>query len=94
MDRTHLRFFTKKTMRALFESCGYEVSAVKGIVPWREKHWLAAIAPPPFKDAVYRQFVIAARSSPQSDSEASASLGADEGETTELVRSPAKRSEP
>jgi 2-polyprenyl-3-methyl-5-hydroxy-6-metoxy-1,4-benzoquinol methylase len=61
MDRTHLRFFTKKTMRRLFESCGYEVTAIKGINPWREKDWLAVIAPPPFKDTVYRQFVLAGR---------------------------------
>jgi 2-polyprenyl-3-methyl-5-hydroxy-6-metoxy-1,4-benzoquinol methylase len=63
MDRTHLRFFTKKTMIELFKSCGYNVSSIKGIVPWREKHWLAAVAPPRFKDAVYRQFVVAARPS-------------------------------
>jgi 2-polyprenyl-3-methyl-5-hydroxy-6-metoxy-1,4-benzoquinol methylase len=72
MDRTHLRFFTKKTMRDLFESCGYEVTAMKGVVPWREKRWLAAIAPPSLKDAVYRQFVVAARPSPDASSGGSA----------------------
>lgn len=72
MDRTHLRFFTKKTMRDLFESCGYHVSDMKGIVPWRERRWLAAIAPPPFKDAVYRQFVVAAQPALKPTSEASA----------------------
>jgi 2-polyprenyl-3-methyl-5-hydroxy-6-metoxy-1,4-benzoquinol methylase len=30
-DRTHLRWFTPKTYRRMFEECGYEVQIVKGV---------------------------------------------------------------
>lgn len=39
MDRTHLRFFTQKSMRALFEESGYGVAQMQGInaiqFPWK-----------------------------------------------------------
>lgn len=39
MDRTHLRFFTRKGMHALFEESGYHVSKMQGInaiqLPWK-----------------------------------------------------------
>lgn len=39
MDRTHLRFFTQKSMRNLFEESGYKVTHIKGInaiqFPWK-----------------------------------------------------------
>lgn len=31
MDKTHLRFFTKKSMVRLFEECGYTVCQIRGI---------------------------------------------------------------
>lgn len=31
LDSTHLRFFTKKSMVRLFESCGYEIVSITGI---------------------------------------------------------------
>ena len=31
MDRTHLRFFTKKSIRRMFEEAGYEVIKIKGV---------------------------------------------------------------
>lgn len=31
LDRTHLRFFTRRTLRALFEDSGYEVVQLQGI---------------------------------------------------------------
>ena len=33
LDKTHLRFFTKKSVREMFESLGYRVVALKGINP-------------------------------------------------------------
>ncbi len=33
LDRTHLRFFTRSSMVALFESCGYRVESLQGINP-------------------------------------------------------------
>lgn len=39
MDRTHLRFFTQKSMRTLFEESGYQVIRMQGInaiqFPWK-----------------------------------------------------------
>ncbi|NJK70713.1 MAG: class I SAM-dependent methyltransferase [Thermales bacterium] len=31
LDRTHLRFFTKKSMIRMFQECGYEVNRIEGI---------------------------------------------------------------
>ena len=33
LDRTHLRFYTRATMRELFEGCGYRVDSVTGLNP-------------------------------------------------------------
>ena len=37
MDRTHLRWFTPKTYRMLFEATGFEVEEVKSISPLTRK---------------------------------------------------------
>ena len=31
MDRTHLRFFTKKSILRMFEDCGYKIQYIRGI---------------------------------------------------------------
>jgi 2-polyprenyl-3-methyl-5-hydroxy-6-metoxy-1,4-benzoquinol methylase len=62
LDRTHLRFFTKRTVRDLFECSGFEVQNVRGIAPWRGRRRLAQVAPPGVDDALYRQFVVTGRS--------------------------------
>jgi 2-polyprenyl-3-methyl-5-hydroxy-6-metoxy-1,4-benzoquinol methylase len=33
MDNTHLRFFTKKSIMRMFDSCGYDITVIKGINP-------------------------------------------------------------
>lgn len=38
LDRTHLRFFTKKSISRMFRDCGYEISVIDGInsiADWR-----------------------------------------------------------
>ncbi len=39
MDRTHLRFFTRKSMQTLFEESGYQLTKIQGInairFPWK-----------------------------------------------------------
>jgi 2-polyprenyl-3-methyl-5-hydroxy-6-metoxy-1,4-benzoquinol methylase len=42
MDRTHLRWFTPNTYRALFESCGYAVSSAREKEPFRTKARIAS----------------------------------------------------
>jgi 2-polyprenyl-3-methyl-5-hydroxy-6-metoxy-1,4-benzoquinol methylase len=37
MDRTHMRFFTKKSMIRMFEEAGYSVQIIKGLDPTRSK---------------------------------------------------------
>ena len=64
MDRTHLRFFTKKSMRALFEESGYKVNHMQGIngieFPWKfgllNRLTLGALA-----DAQFQQFACVVR---------------------------------
>ena len=34
LDRTHLRFFTEKSLRRALEDCGYEIEQLRGINPW------------------------------------------------------------
>jgi 2-polyprenyl-3-methyl-5-hydroxy-6-metoxy-1,4-benzoquinol methylase len=42
MDRTHLRWFTPSTYRALFESCGYAVNSAREKEPFRTKARIAS----------------------------------------------------
>ncbi len=37
MDRTHLRWFTPKTYKELFESCGFTVNSLRELLPLRPK---------------------------------------------------------
>ena len=37
MDKTHMRFFTRKSMMRMFEECGYKVIEVKGLDPTPSK---------------------------------------------------------
>jgi 2-polyprenyl-3-methyl-5-hydroxy-6-metoxy-1,4-benzoquinol methylase len=39
LDRTHLRFFTSRSIRALFADCGFAVEAMGGINPVGESHF-------------------------------------------------------
>lgn len=43
LDRTHLRFFTKSSIRALFEDNGYQIESIEALRPPRIRHiwkWL------------------------------------------------------
>lgn len=39
LDRTHLRFFTARSIRALFADCGFAIEAMAGINPVGESHF-------------------------------------------------------
>jgi 2-polyprenyl-3-methyl-5-hydroxy-6-metoxy-1,4-benzoquinol methylase len=63
LDRTHLRFFTKSTMRQMFEEAGFDVVRLEGINSFATEHprrpvrWLS----PLLGDGQWLQFVVVAR---------------------------------
>jgi 2-polyprenyl-3-methyl-5-hydroxy-6-metoxy-1,4-benzoquinol methylase len=62
-DRTHLRFFTKKSMLDLFKRSGYEIQAVTGINPYPIRFLTIAnlLSRNRFEDCKYLQFVVHAK---------------------------------
>lgn len=63
LDRTHLRFFTKKSIAATFSDCGYTVSRLEGINPYYSRaqklaNWLTLGA---LADTRYLQFAVVAQ---------------------------------
>jgi 2-polyprenyl-3-methyl-5-hydroxy-6-metoxy-1,4-benzoquinol methylase len=65
MDRTHLRFFTKKSMIRMFEENGYKVITAEGINPSNYKYYklLNFLLLNTQRDMNYPQFVIVAKHS-------------------------------
>ncbi len=62
-DKTHLRFFTKKSIRRMFEDCGYKVDIIKGIngvSPYCLTSFLNIISLNSIEDIKYKQFAIVA----------------------------------
>ncbi|MGA2823362.1 MAG: class I SAM-dependent methyltransferase [Bacteroidales bacterium] len=63
LDKTHLRFFTSKSLYRLFEECGYELICQEGLRPcksWKEKLFIF-LSFGFFKDMRYKQFANVAR---------------------------------
>jgi 2-polyprenyl-3-methyl-5-hydroxy-6-metoxy-1,4-benzoquinol methylase len=62
MDKTHLRFFTRKSMIRLFEECGYQVDIIQGINPYSKKFliYLNKFTFNYFEEFRYTQFAIRA----------------------------------
>jgi len=80
LDRSHLRFFTRRSIARLFEACGYTVESISGI-NWRLlgrlspriRKLLERISSPVVGDFLHQQFVvIASRRPPASRSFATA----------------------
>ena len=63
MDRTHLRFFTKKSMINMFEDLNYEVISIKGLKPTPSVgfHILNTLTLGYIKDCKYIQYALVAR---------------------------------
>jgi 2-polyprenyl-3-methyl-5-hydroxy-6-metoxy-1,4-benzoquinol methylase len=64
LDRTHLRFFTRQSIRELFETTGYSVEMLRGINPlnrWQLRV-LGKLAPRFIDDVRHPQFAVVARS--------------------------------
>lgn len=64
LDRTHLRFFTKRSMQRLFTECGYEVLQISGIFPLGTRWHLARVTTRLLRDIAYLEFVVVARPDP------------------------------
>ena len=64
LDRTHLRFFTRRSMQAMFEAAGYTMVSIQGIHPvqvsWKFK-LLNALFKDAFSDMPYLQFASVVR---------------------------------
>jgi 2-polyprenyl-3-methyl-5-hydroxy-6-metoxy-1,4-benzoquinol methylase len=69
LDRTHLRFFTRKSLLATFSSLGYQVERIEGINPLEQEHpyqvrkfkWLNRFAWNQLEDMRYLQYAVVAR---------------------------------
>lgn len=70
LDRTHVRFFTRATMREMFEDCGFVVESCTGVNPfgarWRTSgnpllRLASRVAPVPFGNMRWVHFVVVAR---------------------------------
>jgi hypothetical protein len=64
LDRTHLRFFTRRSILATFESLGYCVECIEGINPLgrsRKFHLLNWLLFNKIEDMRYVQFAVVAR---------------------------------
>jgi len=63
LDRTHLRFFTLKSIAEMFTACGYGIDILEGINP-RPTSWkfraLNVLASNAFDDTRYLQFAVVA----------------------------------
>lgn len=63
LDRTHLRFFTRKSIARLFEEQGYKVEVLEGLNKTGKAkiNFMAAICPSLFDDIPYLHFACRAR---------------------------------
>ena len=61
LDRTHLRFFTQRSMRAFFADNGWSVVSVTGINLFRREKLLAALSMHLIDDFLFPQYVVVAR---------------------------------
>jgi 2-polyprenyl-3-methyl-5-hydroxy-6-metoxy-1,4-benzoquinol methylase len=63
LDRTHLRFFTRKSIARMFEEQGYEIISLEGINPTQSRYYLPInlMTLGLFSDAKHMQYLCVAR---------------------------------
>lgn len=61
LDRTHLRFFTRRSMLDLFADCGWGVESVTGINMIRRERLMSILSVHLFDDFLFPQYVVVAR---------------------------------
>jgi 2-polyprenyl-3-methyl-5-hydroxy-6-metoxy-1,4-benzoquinol methylase len=59
-DRTHLRFFTRKSIRRMFNTAGYELNVVKGINVYNRARLVAVLSLGFFWDGAFLQYACVA----------------------------------
>ncbi len=75
LDKTHVRFFTRSSIIAMFQSEGYTVGSISGINPragipqsskrlWRVYEFLNALSFQKFDDLRFQQFAVVAQPTP------------------------------
>ncbi len=66
-DRTHLRFFTRKSLLRMFSDCGFSVLRCEGINGLRSGRyaWANRLTLRRFEDMIFPQFAIVARLNPR-----------------------------
>lgn len=70
LDRTHLRFFTRRSMLRSFAEAGFDVQRIEGITPCWHGLRLAlarALLPRGMQDMLYLQFAVVATPAPGKD---------------------------
>jgi SAM-dependent methyltransferase len=62
-DRTHLRFFTRRSIERFLQENGYEIERIKGLhpTPSRKLRMLNMLTRNRFEDCRYLQFLVLAR---------------------------------
>lgn len=63
LDRTHLRFFTERSIRSMFDELGFEMLELRGINPTRKRwaHVVRALSLGWLSDVIYLEFGCRAR---------------------------------
>ena len=64
LDRTHLRFFTRRSMRGFFADNGWSVESVTGINMIRRERLLSTLTAHFLDDFLFPQYVVVARPAP------------------------------
>jgi SAM-dependent methyltransferase len=61
LDRTHLRFFTRRSMCDFFANCGWSVESVTGINMIRRERLLSTVSAHLLDDFLWPQYVVVAK---------------------------------
>jgi 2-polyprenyl-3-methyl-5-hydroxy-6-metoxy-1,4-benzoquinol methylase len=61
LDRTHLRFFTRKSIEEMFVQCDFRVESIQGINSQFGRRWLARSLMRLMRDGRWLQFAVVAR---------------------------------
>lgn len=58
LDRTHVRFFTRRSIERLLPRCGFEVERLEGLFPLGSRWRLQRVTPLVLRDIAYLEFAV------------------------------------